>query len=440
MKLERSITAFARARNVIAGGVNSPVRAMGSVGLSPVFMRNGNGAALYDLDGHEYIDYVLSWGALLFGHAHPAIVRAITNAAARGTSFGAPTELESELAEYIVAAMPSIERLRFVSSGTEATLSAIRLARGYTGRDKIVKFAGCYHGHADAFLIAAGSGALTAGIPDSPGVTSATAADTIVLPFNDASAVEAAFVREGERIAALVVEPYPGNMGLVLPRAGYLAQLRELCTRYGSVLIFDEVMSGFRVARGGAQEREGVRPDLTTLGKVIGGGLPVGAFGGKHDIMERLAPDGPVYQAGTLSGNPVAMAAGIATMQLIARDRTLYERFDEASRSLINGLTGVLGERGIASCGTAAGAMFCVFLTSGPVENLGDVRRVDGNLFAEFYRAVLQNGVYFAPSPFESNFLSAAHTHDDLNRTLALCAAAVDEVQENRLPARAGKP
>ncbi len=413
---------------------------MHSVGLSPVFMRSGNGAALYDLDGHEYIDYVQSWGALLFGHAYPPVVRAITNAAARGTSFGTPTELETELAELIVASVPSIERVRFVSSGTEAAFSAVRLARGYTGRDKIVKFAGCYHGHADAFLIAAGSGALTGGVPDSPGVTRAAAADTIVLPFNDEAAVEATFERDGERIAALIVEPYPGNMGLILPRAGYLAKLRDVCTRFGSILIFDEVMTGFRVARGGAQEREGTRPDLTTLGKVIGGGMPVGAFGGKREIMEQLAPDGPVYQAGTLSGNPVAMAAGIATLQLIAQDATLYERFDEASRSLVHGLTGVLRERGVPSYATAAGAMFCLFLTGGPVENLVDVRRIDREMFAEFYRAVLENGVYFAPSPFEANFLSAAHTLDDLNRTLALCAASLDEVLENRLPAPAAKP
>jgi glutamate-1-semialdehyde 2,1-aminomutase len=271
-------------------------------------------------------------------------------------------------------------------------------------------------------------------------VTSGAAADTIVLPFNDETAVEAAFERDGGRIAAVVVEPYPGNMGLILPRAGYLAKLRDLCTRFGAVLIFDEVMTGFRVARGGVQEREGVLADLTTLGKVIGGGLPVGAFGGKREIMERLAPDGPIYQAGTLSGNPVAMAAGIATMNLIAQDPTLYERFDEASRSLVEGLTGLLRERGVPSYATAAGAMFCLFLADGPVENLDDVRRVDRELFAEFYRAVLECGVYFAPSPYESNFLCAAHTLADLNRTLAYCAAALDEVLENRLPARAGNP
>ncbi|MFZ0573081.1 MAG: glutamate-1-semialdehyde 2,1-aminomutase, partial [Candidatus Cybelea sp.] len=320
MKLERSIAEFARARNVIAGGVNSPVRALGSVGLSPIFMKSGAGAMLYDVDGHEYLDYLMSWGALLLGHAHPAVTRAIVNAASRGTSFGTPTESESQLAELIVSMMPSIERIRFVSSGTEATLSAVRLARGYTGRSKIVKFAGCYHGHGDSFLIAAGSGALTAGVPDSPGVTDGVAADTIVLPFNDLVAVEEAFESNPGTIAALIVEPYPGNMGLILPRPGYLLELRELCTQHGAVLIFDEVMTGFRVARGGAQAREGVRPDLTTLGKVIGGGLPVAAFGGRAEIMAQLAPDGPVYQAGTLSGNPIAMAAGIATLGAVAAD------------------------------------------------------------------------------------------------------------------------
>ncbi|MBV9333077.1 MAG: glutamate-1-semialdehyde 2,1-aminomutase, partial [Candidatus Eremiobacteraeota bacterium] len=284
MKLERSIAAFARARRAIAGGVNSPVRALGAVGLSPVFMKAGAGSRLYDVDGHEYIDYVMSWGALLLGHAHPAVTRAITNAVPRGTSFGTPTEVESELAELIVSMMPSIERLRFVSSGTEAAMSAIRLARGFTHRPKIVKFAGCYHGHGDAFLISAGSGALTHGIPDSLGITEGTASETIVLPFNDSAAVERAFRANPDSIAAVIVEPYAGNMGLVLPRRGYLQALRECCTRYGALLIFDEVMTGFRVARGGAQAREGITPDLTVLGKVIGGGLPAAAFGGRTDV------------------------------------------------------------------------------------------------------------------------------------------------------------
>jgi glutamate-1-semialdehyde 2,1-aminomutase len=320
MKFERSIAAFSRAKHVIAGGVNSPVRAFKAVGGSPVFMKSAVGAMLHDVDDHEYIDYVLSWGPLLLGHAHPAVVKAIAAAAARGTSYGAPTEAETELGALIVSMMPSIERLRFVSSGTEATMSAVRLARGYTRRSKIVKFAGCYHGHADSFLISAGSGALTHGTPTSPGITEGTAADTIVVPFNDADAVEAAFDANPQSIAAVIVEPYAGNMGLVLALPGFLQRLRELCTANGALLIFDEVMTGFRVGRGGVQGREGVVPDLTTLGKVIGGGLPVGAFGGSERIMAHLSPSGPVYQAGTLSGNPIAMAAGIATLKIVRDD------------------------------------------------------------------------------------------------------------------------
>lgn len=429
MKLERSIAAFARARNVIAGGVNSPVRALGSVGLSPIFIKSGAGAALYDLDGHEYLDYVMSWGALLLGHAHPAVTRAIVNAVSRGTSFGMPTELESQLAELIVSMMPSIERIRFVSSGTEATSSAVRLARGYTGRSKIVKFAGCYHGHGDSFLIAAGSGALTAGVPDSPGVTEGVARDTIVLPFNDVAAIEEAFEADPQAIAAVIVEPYPGNMGLVLPRPGYLAALRELCTRYGAVLIFDEVMTGFRVARGGAQAREGVAPDLTTLGKVIGGGLPVGAFGGKVEIMAELAPEGPVYQAGTLSGNPVAMAAGIATLGVVAEDASFYDRLERLGLRLTQGLKGSLDRHGFPSFINSAGAMFSIFLTPLDVSDLRGAQASDQRLFAKYFGAMLERGVYFAPSPFESNFLSSAHTPADIDRTVAASEAALAELR-----------
>ncbi len=348
MRLERSIAAFARARRIIAGGVNSPVRALGAVGLSPIFMKSASGAMLYDLDGHEYIDYVMSWGALLLGHAHPAVTRAIVNVAARGTSFGTPTELESVLGELIVSMMPAIERLRFVSSGTEATMTAIRLARGFTNRAKIVKFAGCYHGHGDSFLIASGSGALTHGVPDSAGVTEGTARDTIVLPFNDVTAAEEVFETHADSIAAVIVEPYPGNMGLVLPRPGYLQRLRELCSRHGALLIFDEVMSGFRVARGGAQAREGIVPDLTTLGKIIGGGLPVAALGGRADVMAYVSPEGPVYQAGTLSGNPLAMAAGLAALSVIASDGTLYERLEETTRQLTDGLGDVMQRHGVS--------------------------------------------------------------------------------------------
>ncbi|MGA8097967.1 MAG: glutamate-1-semialdehyde 2,1-aminomutase [Candidatus Cybelea sp.] len=425
MKLERSIAAFARARRVIAGGVNSPVRALGAVGLSPIFMKSGAGATIHDLDDHEYIDYVMSWGALLLGHAHPAVMRAIANAMTRGTSFGTPTEIESELAELIVAMMPSIERLRFVSSGTEATMAAIRLARGFTNREKIVKFAGCYHGHGDSFLIAAGSGALTHGVPDSPGVTEGTARDTILLPFNDAAAVEKAFETHPDSIAAVIVEPYPGNMGLVLPQRGYLQRLRDLCTRYGSLLIFDEVMSGFRVARGGAQAREGVVPDITTLGKIIGGGLPVGAFGGRADVMARLSPEGPVYQAGTLSGNPLAVAAGLATLQIVASDATLYDRLERTTGQLVAGLEKVLRSHGVGHYCTYAGAMFCVFFTPDAVKDLEGARKTDRGLFAKYFGAMLDRGVYLAPSQFEANFLSAAHTARDVERTVAAADASL---------------
>jgi glutamate-1-semialdehyde 2,1-aminomutase len=425
MKLERSIGAFARARRVIAGGVNSPVRALGAVGLSPVFMKSGSGAMLYDLDGHEYVDYVMSWGALLFGHANPVVTRAIDAALARGTSFGTPTEAESDLAELIVSMMPSIERLRFVSSGTEATLAAIRLARGFTKRAKVVKFAGCYHGHGDSFLIAAGSGALTHGVPDSPGVTEGTARDTIVLPFNDIAEIERAFENAGDAIAAVIVEPYPGNMGLVLPRPGYLQRLRELCTQFGALLIFDEVMSGFRVARGGAQAREGIAPDLTTLGKIIGGGLPAAAFGGRRDIMAHLSPDGPVYQAGTLSGNPLAMAAGLATLNLIAGDPLLYDHLEQTTQRLVDGLNEVFQRHGVAHYATRAGAMFGVFFTSEPVADLAGARKSDRGLFAKYFAAMLERGIYLAPSPYEANFISAAHSARDVDRTVTAADASL---------------
>jgi glutamate-1-semialdehyde 2,1-aminomutase len=425
VRLERSIAAFARARRVIAGGVNSPVRALGAVGLSPVFMKSGSGATLRDLDGHEYVDYVMSWGALLLGHAHPAVTRAVTNAAARGTSFGTPTEMETELAETIVSMMPSIERLRFVSSGTEATISAVRLARGFTHRAKIVKFAGCYHGHGDAFLIAAGSGALTHGVPNSPGVTESVARDTIVLPFNDAAAIEKTFNDLGDSIAAVIVEPYPGNMGLVLPEPGYLQKLREFCTASGALLIFDEVMTGFRVARGGAQAREGIVPDLTTLGKVIGGGLPVAAFGGRADVMAYLSPDGPVYQAGTLSGNPLAMSAGLAVLNAVAADSALYDRLDATAGALCDGLTTAMRRHGVAHHCTRAGAMFSLFFTPEPVRDLESAQKSDRALFANYFGAMLGLGVYLAPSPFEANFISTAHTQADVELTIAAADASL---------------
>jgi glutamate-1-semialdehyde 2,1-aminomutase len=428
LSFERSIAAFARAKRVIPGGVNSPVRAFKAVGLSPVFIKSGAGATLHDLDDREYVDYVLSWGPLILGHAHPAVVKAIATAAARGISFGAPTEIETDLAEIVISMMPSIERLRFVSSGTEATMSAIRLARGFTRRPKIVKFAGCYHGHADAFLIAAGSGALTNGVPNSPGVTEGVARDTIVLPFNDAAAVRLAFETNPDSIAAVIVEPYPGNMGLVLPKTGYLQSLRDLCTHHRSLLVFDEVMSGFRVARGGAQEREGIVPDLTTLGKVIGGGLPVGAFGGRADVMAYLSPEGPVYQAGTLSGNPVAMAAGLATMKIVRDDATLYDRLEVLARLLIDGLHEIMIKHEVAHYSTQAGSMFSTFFSAAPVTDLESALKSDTQRFAKYFAGMLERGIYLAPSQFEAGFLSAAHGTRHVEQTLAAADAALGQM------------
>jgi glutamate-1-semialdehyde 2,1-aminomutase len=428
LSFERSIAAFARAKRVIPGGVNSPVRAFKAVGLSPVFIKSGAGAMLHDLDDREYVDYVLSWGPLILGHAHPAVVKAIATAAARGISFGAPTEIETDLAEIVISMMPSIERLRFVSSGTEATMSAIRLARGFTRRPKIVKFAGCYHGHADAFLIAAGSGALTNGVPNSPGVTEGVARDTIVLPFNDAAAVRLAFETNPDSIAAVIVEPYPGTMGLVLPKTGYLQSLRDLCTHHRSLLVFDEVMSGFRVARGGAQEREGIVPDLTTLGKVIGGGLPVGAFGGRADVMAYLSPDGPVYQAGTLSGNPVAMAAGLATLKIVRDDATLYDRLEVLARLLVDGLHEIMIKHEVAHYSTQAGSMFSTFFSTAPVTDLESALKSDTQRFAKYFAGMLERGIYLAPSQFEAGFVSAAHGTRHVEQTLAAADAALGQV------------
>jgi glutamate-1-semialdehyde 2,1-aminomutase len=422
---QRSHEAFERAKRVIPGGVNSPVRAFKGVGGTPVFMRSARGCRLTDLDGNEYVDYVMSWGPLILGHAHPAVVEAVQAAAATGTSFGAPTEAESDLADLVIAMVPSIEKVRFCSSGTEATMSALRLARGFTGRSKLIKFAGCYHGHGDAFLISAGSGALTMGTPDSPGITPGVAADTICLPYNDLDAVAAAFAAYPAEIAAVIVEPYVGNMGLILPKPGYLAGLRELTARYGAVLIFDEVMTGFRVAPGGVQEREGVAPDLTTLGKIIGGGLPVGAFGGRAEIMDNLSPLGAVYQAGTLSGNPLAIAAGIATLRAL-REPGVYERLEAAGARFTTGMAERFERRGIAHQAAHRGSMVGFFFTGAPVVDLPSAKTSDTAFYGRFFHEMLARGVYLAPSQFEAGFLSLAHDDEAVDQTLAAAEGALD--------------
>jgi glutamate-1-semialdehyde 2,1-aminomutase len=402
---------FARAQRVIPGGVNSPVRAFRSVGGNPPFLARGNGSRVYDVDGNEYIDYVGSWGPLLMGHRHPEILKAIEGALAIGTSFGAPTAQEVDLAEEICDAVPSIEMVRLVNSGTEATMSALRLARGYTERELIVKFEGCYHGHVDSLLIKAGSGVATLGLPDSPGVPRGFSETTVALPFNSIEALERAFAKHKGKIAAAIVEPVVGNMGCVLPRPGYLQALREITARDGALLIFDEVMTGFRVARGGAQQLYGIRPDLTTLGKVIGGGLPIGAYGGAATIMSRVAPAGPIYQAGTLSGNPVAVAAGLAMLRLLRARPEIYEQLESRTARLCGAApAGVTVNR--------AGSMFTFFFTDGPVTDWDSAKTSDTAKFARFFRGMLERGIYLAPSQFEAAFVSAAHTEEDIDRTI----------------------
>jgi glutamate-1-semialdehyde 2,1-aminomutase len=411
MNRSKSESLFRRAQELIPGGVNSPVRAFRSVGGNPVFIARGSGSHLIDVDGNEYIDYVGSWGPLLLGHRHPEILAALERALTIGTSFGAPTEQEIDLAAAICDAVPSIEMVRLVNSGTEATMSAIRIARGFTGRDRIVKFEGCYHGHVDSLLVKAGSGMATLGIADTQGVPQAFAETTIALPFNDPSAVEEAFRARGNEIAAVIVEPVVGNMGCVPPLPGYLEALREITARYGALLIFDEVMTGFRVAFGGAQQRYGIRPDLTTLGKVIGGGLPVGAYGGRRDIMSKVAPAGPIYQAGTLSGNPLAVAAGLAMLRHLKAHPEIYGELERRAAQLCaNAPAGVTVNR--------VGGMFTFFFTDQPVTDWESAKRSDTARFGRFFRAMLDRGIYLAPSQFEAAFLSAAHTDNDIQRTI----------------------
>jgi glutamate-1-semialdehyde 2,1-aminomutase len=419
--MTRSEELFDRARGIIPGGVSSPVRAFKAVGGSPPFVARAEGARIVDEDGNAYVDYVGSWGPMIHGHAHPAILGAVQEAAARGTSFGAPCALEVELAERVVRHVPSVEKVRFVSSGTEATMSALRLARGFTGRSKILKFDGCYHGHADSLLVSAGSGVATLGIPGSPGVPEGTVADTLVVPFNDVKAVETAVAEHGSDLAAIIVEPVCGNMGAVAPRDGYLEALRHVTAANGTVLIFDEVMTGFRLALGGAQERYGVTPDMTCLGKILGGGLPAAAYGGRADIMATVAPEGPVYQAGTLSGNPLAMAAGRTAIDLLARPGT-YEALEKTSAQLAEGLARAAGEAGVTATVNRVGSMVTVFFCPGPVTDYASARTSDTKQFGRFFQAMLKRGVWLPPAQFEAWFVSLAHGPDEIETTLQAAA------------------
>jgi len=421
MKRDKSTELFNLARGLLPGGVNSPVRAFKAVQGTPPFIERGQGARIFDVDGNEYIDYVLSWGPLILGHAHPQVIQALCETASRGTSFGAPTPLEIELARMIIEAVPSIEMVRMVNSGTEATMSAIRLARAYTGRNMIIKFEGCYHGHGDGLLVKAGSGATTLGVPDSPGVPHDYAKNTITLPFNDIARVKETMDRMGDEIACIIVEPIAGNMGVVPPMPGFLEALREITSSHGTLLIFDEVMTGFRVAYGGAQDLYGITPDLTCLGKIIGGGLPVGAYGGKREIMEYVAPAGPVYQAGTLSGNPVAMRAGIETLRILSAGNT-YEYLARLSKRLVEGLKKAADESGISVYISSVNSMICLFFTDGPVVDYGSAKRSDTTLFSKFHAGMLEEGIYLPPSQFEAFFLSTAHTETDIDRTIEAAA------------------
>lgn len=418
MKNQRSAKLFKQARTVIPGGVNSPVRAFRSVGADPLFIKKAYGSSIVDEDDNILTDFVGSWGPMIVGHSHPTVINAVKTALENGSSFGAPTELETKLAEMVIDAVPSIEMVRMVSSGTEATMSAIRLARGFTSRDKILKFSGCYHGHSDSLLVKAGSGAATFGVPDSPGVPADVARHTITAEYNSLGSVRSLVASNKDVIACVIVEPVAGNMGTVPPDQGFLEGLRQICTEEGIILIFDEVMSGFRVAYGGAQELYDVTPDMTTLGKIIGGGLPVGAFGGKKEIMEKLSPSGGVYQAGTLSGNPLAMTAGIATLQLLQQPG-FYSDLEAKSRYLAEGIAKAAASAGYPIYSTRVGSMFCAFFTAGEVHNWSEASACDTKAFATYFRAMLEEGIYLAPSQYETAFVSAAHTEADIERTIA---------------------
>ena len=437
LNLEKSLEAFEEAKTLMPGGVNSPVRSYRNVDCNPPFIARGEGAHIFDIDGNEYVDYVLSWGPLVAGHAHPAVVSALADAAARGTSYGAPTTLESDLVRLVQKAYPSMQLVRMVNSGTEATMSALRLARGFTGRSKIVKFVGCYHGHSDSLLVDAGSGLATFGVPSSPGVTEGVAKDTITVPFNDSDAITRVMTEYGKDIACIIVEPVAGNMGCVLPENGYLDTLRALTEKHGALLIFDEVMCGFRASLGGAQAAYGITPDLTCLGKIIGGGLPCAAYGGRRDIMEQIAPAGPVYQAGTLSGNPLAMTAGIETLKLILKEPEPGEA--DASRALtlktkklVLGLESAAREAGVKIQAHQAGSMFSLFFNEGTVKDYASSAASDQEAFKVWFRAMLEQSIYLAPSQFETLFLSLAHTDEDIDRTIAAAEKAFAQVKSKK--------
>jgi len=423
----KSSAIFARAQQLLVGGVSSPVRAFKSVGGTPLVVERAQGPHLFDADGRRYIDYVCAWGPMILGHGHPAVVRAVQEQAAQGMCYGMSNPLEVELAELVVRAFPSMEMLRFVCSGTEATMSAVRAARGFTGRDTIVKFEGCYHGHADSFLSQAGSGLATLGIAASPGVPACFAELTLNVPYNDLAAVEKLFAEQGEKIAAVIVEPLAANMGVVPPADGFLQGLRAITAKHGALLIFDEVISGFRLARGGAQEVHGVRPDLTTLGKIIGGGLPVAAYGGRRDVMQRIAPLGPIYQAGTLSGNPVGMRAGIATVQQLAAPG-FYESLQQKTARLAAGLRAAIAAEKIPAVVNAAGSLLTLFFCAGPVRNYTDAKRADTQRFAKFFHGMLERGVFLPPSQFEAWFVSAAHGDAEIDVTIAACRESLQQL------------
>lgn len=417
MEWKKSNKLFRKASVLMPGGVNSPVRAFRAVGGKPVFIEKAKGSRLFDVDGNVYIDYVLSWGPLILGHAHPAVVKALKKAVEKGTSYGAPTPLEVELAALVLKAYPSMDRVRMVNSGTEATMSAIRAARGFTGRDKIIKFEGCYHGHADGLLVKAGSGATTFGVPDSPGVPKSYAKNTITLPFNDIRALSTVIRQDWKSIACVITEPVIGNIGCVLPKSGFLETLRKLTKEYGIVLIFDEVMTGFRLSYGGAQEYYGIRPDMTCLGKVIGGGLPVGAYGGRKEIMSMVSPEGPVYQAGTLSGNPLAMTAGIETLRILS-SKSVYNDLERHAAMLERGLVDAAKKAGVSTMFYRAGTMFCSYFTGTHVIDYATAKTADTNKFSKFFSSMLESGVYMAPSQFEAGFISLAHTEQDIEKTV----------------------